>query len=76
VRVVAVEADPSKEVEQLQVPLWLWNSSEWCAFTQASSRTQRPVLIQALRTVRDGTLDVSLTPSADMRRYLRTLVEL
>ncbi len=76
VRVFAVEADPKNKVEQLQVPLWLWNSSEWCAFTQASSRTQRPVLIQALRTVRDGTLNVTLTPSADMRRYLRTLVDI
>lgn len=76
VRVFAVEAKPSEKIEQLQVPLWLWNSSEWCAFTQASSRTQRPVLIQALRTVRDGTLDVTLTPSADMRRYLRTLVDI
>lgn len=76
VRVFAVGADPPKKVEQLQVPLWLWNSSEWCAFTQASSRAQRPVLIQALRTVRDGTLDVTLTPSTDMRRYLRTLVDI
>lgn len=76
VRVFAVEADSQNKVEQLQVPLWLWNSSEWCAFTQASSRTQRPVLIQALRTVRDGMLDIALTPSADMRRYLRTLVDI
>lgn len=76
VRVFAVDAKPSDNIEQLQVPLWLWNSSEWCAFTQASSRAQRPVLIQALRTVRDGTIDVTLTPSADMRRYLRTLVDI
>ena len=76
VRVFAVDAKPSEKIEQLQVPLWLWNSSEWCAFTQASSRAQRPVLIQALRTVRDGTIDVTLTPSADMRRYLRTLVDI
>ena len=76
VRVFAVQEDKKNKVEQLQVPLWLWNSSEWCAFTQASSRAQRPVLIQALRTVRDGTLDAALTPSADMRRYLRTLVDI
>ncbi|WP_312813217.1 ATP-binding protein [Sedimentibacter sp.] len=76
VRVFAVESDLQNNVEQLQVPLWLWNSSEWCTFTQASSRTQRPVLIQALRTVRDGTLDIALTPSTDMRRYLRTLVDI
>jgi hypothetical protein len=41
-------------IEQLQVPLWFWNSAEWSAFTQASAKTQRPTLIQALRSVRDG----------------------
>ena len=76
VRIFAVEADSKNKVEQLQVPLWLWNSSEWCAFTQASSRAQRPVLLQALRTVRDGALDVVLTPSTDMRRYLRTVIDI
>jgi len=74
VRLFAVEKDEEKNIRQLQVPLWFWNSAEWCAFTQASSRTQRPTLIQALRCVRDGRLDVALTPSTDMRRYLRTLV--
>jgi hypothetical protein len=74
VRLFAVEADGQKEIKQLQVPLWLWNTAEWCAFTQASSRAQRPTLIQALRAVRDGRLETALTPSTDMRRYLRTLI--
>jgi hypothetical protein len=74
VRLFAVEANEEKRIRQLQVPLWLWNSAEWCAFTQASSKTQRPVLIQALRCVKDGRLDVALTPSTGMRRYLRTLI--
>lgn len=72
VRVFAV--DPSEGVEQLQVPLWFWNSAEWSAFTQASAKTQRPTLIQALRSVRDGSIDSAVTPSHDTRRYLRTLV--
>jgi len=72
VRIYAVE--PRDGVEQLQVPLWFWNSSEWSAFTQASSRTQRPALLQALRSLRDGDFTASITPSHDMRRYLRTLV--
>lgn len=72
VRIFAVEA--SEGVEQLQVPLWFWNSAEWSAFTQASSKTQRPTLIQALRSVRDGTIDANVAPSRDMRRFLRTLV--
>lgn len=72
VRVFAVE--PKEGVEQLQIPLWFWNSSEWSAFTQASAKTQRPTLVQALRSVRDGGIDASATPSHEMRRFLRTLV--
>ena len=58
----------------LKVPLWFWNSTEWCAFTQASARTQRPTLLQALRFVRDGQTEPTVDPSHDMRRFLRTLV--
>jgi len=71
-RVFAV--NPPKGVEQLQVPLWFWNSAEWSAFTQASAKAQRPTLIQALRSVRDGSVDAAPTASSEMRRYLRTLV--
>lgn len=74
VRVFAVEPKPDSGIEQLQVPLWFWNSAEWSAFTQASAKTQRPTLIQALRTVRDGAVDVAATPSHEMRRFLRSLV--
>lgn len=72
VRVFAVE--PREGVEQLQIPLWFWNSAEWSAFTQASAKTQRPTLVQALRSVRDGVAGTTATPSHEMRRYLRTLV--
>lgn len=72
VRVFSVE--PSDDAKQLHVPLWLWNSAEWSAFTQASARTQRPTLVHALRSVRDGNLDSAISPSHEMRRYLRTLV--
>ena len=74
VRVYAVE--PSDEIKQLQIPLWFWNSAEWSAFTQASSKTQRPTLVQALRAVRDEALSTVETPSYEMRRYLRTLVSI
>lgn len=63
-------------VKQLRVPLWFWNSSEWIAFTQANGRAQRPTLIQALRVVRDGQLDIGNATSHDMRRYLRSLINL
>ncbi|WP_137138377.1 ATP-binding protein [Pseudomonas asiatica] len=74
VRVYAVE--PSEGVEQLQVPLWFWNSAEWSAFTQASAKAQRPTLVQALRSVRDGVFTAAVTPSHEMRRFLRTLVSI
>jgi len=75
VRLYAVEARPDKSIKQLQVPLWFWNTAEWCSFTQASSKAQRPTLIQALRTVRDGQIGIeSATPSHNMRRFLRSIV--
>lgn len=74
VRLFAVEPDEENNVKQLHVPIWFWNSAEWCAFTQASTKAQRPTLIQALRSVRDGQLEITLTPSHDMRRFLRTIV--
>ena len=42
------------DAQALKVPLWLWNSAEWCSFTQASARTQRPLLRRALREVKSG----------------------
>ncbi|MNF53947.1 AAA-like domain protein [compost metagenome] len=74
VRVFAVEADIDAGVEPLQIPLWFWNTAEWSAFTQASPKAQRPTLVQALRSVRDGAIEASVSPSHEMRRFLRTLV--
>lgn len=77
VNLYAVEADEKIGVKQLQVPLWFWNSAEWCAFTQASSKAQKPTLIQALRAVRDGQVSIgTLTPSYNMRGFLRTVVSI
>lgn len=50
----AVEPDDEKGIKQLKVPLWLWNTDEWIAFTQAGGKAQKPTLIQALRSVRDN----------------------
>jgi hypothetical protein len=75
VNLFGVEANEENGIKQLQVPIWFWNSAEWCAFTKASDKTQRPTLIQALRTVRDGNVEaVAVTPSHDMRRHFRNLV--
>ena len=76
VNVFGVEKDDTKGIKQLQVPLWLWNSEEWSAFTQASSRAQRPTLIQALRAVRSGIISEDVGKSHTMRKYLQTLLSI
>lgn len=71
VRVFAVDA--SEGVEQLQVPLWFWNSAEWSAFTQASAKMQRPLLRRALRDVKAGRALSATSPEEEklaLRRYL------
>ena len=66
--------NPTQGETGLQVPLWFWNSAEWCAFTRASAKTQRPTLLHALQVVRDGTTEPMVDASHDMRRFLRTLL--
>src|SRR5690606_31194681 len=71
VRVYAVE--PGEGVEQLQVPLWFWNSVEWSAFTQASAKMQRPLLRRALRDIKAGRALSTTSPEEEklaLRRYL------
>ncbi|MEZ9921203.1 ATP-binding protein [Vibrio breoganii] len=51
-----VEANSDDGELDLKVPSWLWNSSEWGAFTQASSKVQLPLLRRALRAMRNDVL--------------------
>jgi hypothetical protein len=67
--------EPSDGAEQLEIPLWFWNTDEWSSFTQATPKTQRPTLVHALRALRDGRTGSVASGSGRMRRYLRTLVE-
>lgn len=62
------------EILQLKVPSWMWNSYEWSSIAQASGRTQRPLLRQALREVRLG-LDDSVNDSLIRpRRFLTSVL--
>ena len=49
---VNVEAGDAKK--QLEVPLWFWNTDEWCGFTKASPKTHRTTIVHALKSVRSG----------------------
>lgn len=74
VRIYGVEEDFSRNIRQLRIPLWLWNSNEWVSFTNASSKTQRPTLIQALRSVKSGIDEDLVSPSSSMRTFLCTVI--
>lgn len=72
-----VKLDESEaDFDQLRVPAWMWNSYEWSAVTQASGKTQRPLLRQALREVKNGSIDCIDDPKLHLRRfYSSCLVE-
>lgn len=55
-RVFKVEAEGSEN--QLQVPSWFWNSSEWASFTQVSPKAQLPLLKRSLRAMRNQEFDL------------------
>ncbi|MHA7278883.1 ATP-binding protein [Arthrobacter sp. MDT2-2] len=40
--------------KQLTVPAWLWSGAEWAAISRASPQVQRPLLLQALRNLRNS----------------------
>lgn len=68
------KVNPSEGETALKVPLWFWNSAEWCSFTQASAKTQRPLLRRALREVKAGRIGIDDPTDEErklaLRRYL------
>ena len=68
------KVDPEADEFALEVPLWFWNSAEWCTFTQASPGVQRPLLRRALREVKAGrTVGTNSTGEENrlaLRKYL------
>jgi hypothetical protein len=65
---------PVGEEQPLQAPMWFWNSAEWCSFTQATARTQRPTLVHALRVAREGKAELAPSRSHVVRQFLSTIV--
>ena len=40
--------------KQLKVPSWFWNSHEWSSITQASGKTQKPLLSRSLTEIKNS----------------------
>lgn len=53
----------------LVVPGWLWNGQEWAAFTAAQPGVQRPLLLRALRLLRNEGSVVATVRAQAVRRY-------
>ncbi len=54
----------------LTVPGWLWNGQEWAAFTSAQPGVQRPVLLGALRRLRNAGSTALTKKAQAIRRYI------
>lgn len=69
---VNVEENPEK---QLEVPLWFWNTDEWCGFTKASPKTHRTTIINALKSVRSGNVFEGQTKERELANFVRTIID-
>ncbi|HOV91010.1 MAG TPA: ATP-binding protein [Syntrophorhabdaceae bacterium] len=49
-----VKLRDEEDIKQLKVPSWMWDSWEWASISQASARTQRPILRRALREIKNA----------------------
>lgn len=49
--------DNQKGERALRLPAWLWNGHEWTAVSFARPGAQRPLLLQALRELKNGELE-------------------
>ena len=63
------------ESNPLQVPLWFWNSAEWCSFTQASAKAQVPLLKRTLRSMRNEEFEVETDPKIEAKRFVGIILQ-
>lgn len=56
---------------KLKVPGWLWSGQEWAAFTTAQGQTQRPMLLKAIRELRNSTT-LTLADPAQIAARIRS----
>lgn len=54
----------SEQEKQLRVPAWMWTSNEWSGILQASGKTQKPILREALRGLKANSMGEQLRGSS------------
>jgi len=69
----------TEDIQPLLLPAWMWNSYEWGAFTEASSKVQKPILMRALRELRvignGETEDTDAIVPIRLRLFYRSLIK-
>lgn len=59
----------------LEIPLWFWNTDEWCGFTKASPKTHRTTIVHALKTVRSGINVDGQSKERELSNYVRVIIQ-
>lgn len=73
--IYTVNVEEGDGKKQLQVPLWFWNTDEWCGFTKASPKTHRTTIVHALKSVRSGNVFEAVSKEHDLASFVRTVIE-
>lgn len=72
--IYTVNIEDGDEKKQLEVPLWFWNTDEWCGFTKASPKTHRTTIVHALKSVRCGNVFEEVSKQSDLASFVRTVI--
>lgn len=72
--IYTVNVEERNGEKPLQVPLWFWNTDEWCGFTKASPKTHRTTIVHALKSVRSGNVFEEVSKQNSLANYVRTII--
>lgn len=72
-KIYTVNIGDEDDKKQLHVPLWFWNTDEWCGFTKASPKTHRTTIVHALKSVRAGHEMEGSSQERELANYIRTI---
>lgn len=73
--IYTVNVEDGDGTKQLEVPLWFWNTDEWCGFTKASPKTHRTTIVHALKSVRSGNVFEDVSKQREMTNYVHTIID-
>ncbi len=72
--IYTVHVEEDDEKKQLEVPLWFWNTDEWCSFTRATPKTHRTTIVHALKSVRSGIEFSEISKQSELAVFVRTVI--